>query len=138
MNMSVFEIIKLGQKYLKSWPEKPELIHYFSDYRAVQSCRFVCRYFPVLAVLTFVLQLYLGSWQALPQAMVYGVFLLSMPIQAYIILGVKADKFLPQSLANWYREGVAKVNEQGGNIKLSIYKPRYIDLAQLLQLTYTK
>ncbi len=136
--MSIFEIIKLGQKYLKSWPEKPELIQYFSDYRAVQSCRFVCRYFPVLAVLTVILQLYLGSWQALPQAMVYGVFLLSMPVQAYIILGVKADKFLPQSLANWYREGVAKVNEQGGNIKLSIYKPRYIDLAQLLQLTYSK
>jgi hypothetical protein len=52
------------------------------------------------------------------------------------MLGVKADKFLPPALANWYREGVAKINQQGGNIKLSIQKPRYIDLAELLHLTY--
>jgi uncharacterized membrane protein YfbV (UPF0208 family) len=151
MNLSVVEVIKLGQKYIQCWPEKAELSHYFSEYQAVQSARFVCRYFPALALFTFIMQLYflsgflLGSGSianvinALPQALVYGLFLLSIPVQALVVLGVKADKLLPPSLASWYRDGLDKAKEQGGQNKLTnlaIAKPRYIDLAQLLQLTF--
>ncbi len=152
MNLSVIQLIKLGQKYCKLWPEKAELATYFADYRAVQSTRFVCRYFPALALFTVIMQLYFSSglfsgagninnaFSALPQALVYGAFLLSIPVQALVISGVKADKFLPPSLASWYRNGVEKVKEQGGAQSLenlSISKPKYIDLAQLLQLTYS-
>ncbi len=117
MNLSVVELIKLGQRYCKLWPEKAELSRYFADYRAVQSARFVCRYFPALALFTVVMQLYFASGfftgsgeinkaiNALPKALVYGVFLLSIPVQALVILGVKADKYLPPSLASWYRSG---------------------------------
>jgi uncharacterized membrane protein YfbV (UPF0208 family) len=76
---------------------------------------------------------------ALPQALVYVLFLLSIPLQALVVLGVKADKFLPPSLASWYRSGLEKAKEQGSQNKLTdlvTSKPRYIDLAQLLQLTY--
>lgn len=136
--MSVIEIIKLGQKYLGLWPDKKELLYFFSEYRSIQVARFVCRVFPYLAVGVFIVQLYLGSLQLLPQALVYLFFILSMPLQALVMLGVKADKYLPQSLAQWYKEGVAKINEQGGDIKLSVSKPRYIELAYLLNLTYSK
>lgn len=151
MNLSVVQIIKLGQKYINFWPERAELARYFSDYRAVQSARLVCRYFPALALFSFTMQLYFSSGfffgsgsvanvlSALPQALVYAVFLLSIPIQALVVLGVKADKFLPPSLASWYRNGLNKAKEQGSQNKfenLAIVKPRYIDLAQLLQLTY--
>ena len=61
-----------------------------------------------------------------------------MPVQALVILGVKADKILPPSLSTWYKEGVAKINEQGGNITLLLSKPRYIDLAKLLNLSYNQ
>jgi len=151
MNLSVVQLIKLGQRYIKLWPEKAELAQYFADYRAVQSARFVCRYFPALALFTFIMQLYFASGlftgsgaisnsiNALPQALVYGLFLLSIPVQAMVVLGVKADKFLPPSLASWYRTGLEKAKEQGSANKLSdlaVSKPRYIDLAQLLQLTF--
>ena len=136
--MSVIEIIKLGRKYLELWPNKKELLYYFSEYRSIQVARFVCRVFPYLAILTFMVQLYLGSLQLLPQALVYLLFILSMPLQALVMLGVKADKYLPQSLAQWYKEGVAKINEQGGDINLSVSKPRYIELAYLLNITYKK
>jgi uncharacterized membrane protein YfbV (UPF0208 family) len=151
MNLSVVEVIKLGQKYINFWPEKAELARYFADYRAVQSARFVCRYFPALASFIFIMQLYFSSGfflgsgnlanviNALPQALVYGLFLLSIPVQALVVLGVKADKLLPPSLASWYRSGLEKAKEQGSQNKLTdlaIAKPRYIDLAQLLQLTY--
>ncbi|PKI18021.1 DUF412 family protein [Colwellia sp. 12G3] len=162
MNISVVQLIKLGKKYLSLWPDKPELTHYFEDYRGVQSARFVCRYFPALAMFTVIMQLYVASGyplgqgsvsnaiNALPQALVYGLFLLSLPVQALVFSGVKADKLLPPSLASWYRNGLEKVKqqvaEQGKHSKghqndnaivnLATYKPRYIDLAQLLQLTY--
>jgi len=154
MNISVIQIIKLGQHYLKVWPENVELVRYFSDYRAVQSARFVCRYFPALALFTFIMQLYFSSGypmgngsinnaiNALPQALVYGLFLLSIPVQALVITGVRADKFLPPSLASWYRSGIEKAKEQGTQLNVSEFselttiKPKYIDLAQLLKLTF--
>jgi|GEM_PF-532056 len=185
MNIPVVQLIHLGQKYLRLWPEKSELANYFADYRAVQSARFVCRYFPALALFTVLMQLYFASGlffaqedigqdsfgqgaidralAALPQALVYGLFLLSLPVQALVISGVKADKLLPPSLASWYRSGLEKAKQQAmknsstetsfqsqsqnqnsntNNInaqvinKLAVYKPRYIDLAQLLQLTF--
>lgn len=152
MKLSVIELIKLGQRYIKLWPERAELAQYFADYRAVQSARFVCRYFPALALFTFIMQLYFASGyltgsaninsaiNALPQALVYGLFLLSIPVQALVVLGVKADKFLPPSLASWYRTGLEKAKEQGSQSSLAdltVSKPRYIDLAKLLQLTFT-
>lgn len=151
MNLSVVQLIKLGQQYINFWPDNAELAKYFADYRAVQSARFVCRYFPALALFTFIMQLYFASGfftssgsinnalNALPQAMVYGLFLLSIPVQALVVLGVKADKLLPPTLASWYRTGLEKAKEQGSLKKfsdLAISKPRYIDLAQLLQLTF--
>lgn len=162
MNISVVQLIKLGKKYLSLWPDKPELTRYFEDYRGVQSARFVCRYFPALAMFTVIMQLYVASGyplgqgsvsnaiNALPQALVYGLFLLSLPVQALVFSGVKADKLLPPSLASWYRSGLEKVKQQVAEqekhskgykndnaiVNLATYKPRYIDLAQLLQLTY--
>lgn len=170
MKLSVVQLIKLGQEYLSLWPEKPELRYYFAEYRGVQSARFVCRYFPALALFTVIMQLYLTSGyhlgqgsishaiNALPQALVYGLFLLSLPIQALIFSGVKADKLLSPSLASWYHSSLEKIKQQirqrdaeqddysntqdnyDNNYtiaNLATYKPRYIDLAQLLQLTYS-
>lgn len=170
MNISVVQLIKLGQKYLSLWPEKPELTYYFEDYREVRSARFVCRYFPALALFTVIMQLYVASGyplgqgsmsnaiNALPQALVYGIFLLSLPVQALVFSGVKADKLLSPSLASWYHSSLEKVKQQGKQraveqrehsdgyknshatdsaiANLATYNPRYIDLAQLLQLTY--
>jgi hypothetical protein len=137
MRMSVFEIIKLGRKYLQLWPEKVELASYFEEYRAIQISRLVCKYLPGMALFIFIIQLYLGGFHALPQAIVYALFILSIPVQAMVILGIKADKFLPPGLASWYKEAVAKMNQQGGQIKLSLTKPRYLDLASLLNSSYS-
>lgn len=151
MNISVVQLIKLGQKYCQLWPEKAELAKYFAEYRAVQSARFVCRTFPALALFTVVMQLYLSSGlmtgagninnalNALPVALMYGIFLISIPVQALVMLGVKADKYLPPTLASWYRSGLEKAKAQGctNQLKdLALTRPKYLDLAKLLQLTF--
>jgi uncharacterized membrane protein YfbV (UPF0208 family) len=136
MNMSVVELIKLGRKYMELWPQRAELGNYFAEYQAVQISRLAFRYLPGIALFSFIMQIYLGSVTLLPQALVYSLFILSIPVQALLMLGVKADKFLPVALASWYKESVAKVNEAGGSIKLSVHKPRFIDLAKLLNISH--
>lgn len=136
--MSVFQLIQLGRKYLQLWPHKAELSSYFSEYQIIVFSRFVFRYFPALAIFTLLLPIIFSVQGAYPQNFFYALFIASIPVQALVILGVKADKFLPPSLASWYKEGVARVNEQGGKIKLSLNKPRYLDLAQLLNLSYQR
>jgi uncharacterized membrane protein YfbV (UPF0208 family) len=118
------------------WPQRAELGHYFAEYQAVQISRLAFRVLPGIALFSFIIQLYLGSLSFLPQALVYSLFILSIPVQALVMLGVKADKFLPVALASWYKESVAKVNEAGGSIKLSVHKPRFIDLAKLLNISH--
>ncbi|MDO6427739.1 terminus macrodomain insulation protein YfbV [Thalassotalea sp. 1_MG-2023] len=134
--MSVVEIVKLGRKYMLLWPERRELAEYFAEYQAIKMSRLVCKYLPGVALFTLVMQLYFGGIASLPQSVVYTVFMLSVPLQALVMLGIKADKFLPPALAAWYKEGVAKINQGGGDIKLSVQKPRYVDLAQLLNVSY--
>lgn len=134
--MNVVEIVKLGRRYMQLWPEKAELASYFEEYRSIQISRLVCRYLPGIALFVLIMKLYLGGVQLLPQSLVYTLFILSIPVQALVMLGVKADKFLPPALSNWYKEGVAKINQSGGQIKLSMQKPRYIDLAMLLNVSY--
>lgn len=134
--MSALEIIKLGHKYLKLWPDHPELVKYFADYSAVIAGRFVCKVFPAMAVTVVFVQLYLGSSAMLGQALMYGLFIISMPLQALVMLGLKADKRLPPSLASWYREAVTKIKGQSTKDPLSLINPRYLDLALLLNITY--
>lgn len=137
MNMSLSQIIQLGRRYLKRWPERAELSQYFREYHQVVVARFVCKYAIHFAGVIVVLPIAFSSYALLPQAAVSAVFVLSMPIQAYIMLGLQADKLLPPGLASWYKEGVAKFNQQGGDIKLSTAKPKYFDLVELLNVTFS-
>lgn len=136
MKLSVLEIIMLGRKYINLWPKRSGLDEYFAEYQAVNISRLVCRVMPGLALFCFVMQLYFGSLGILPQALLYTLCILSFPLQALIIMGVKADKTLPPALASWYKKSVARVNQEGGNIKLSTQQPRFLDLAYLLNLTF--
>lgn len=138
MNMNLLQITLLGRKYLSLWPNKAELQSYFDVYRQVLISRFVCRYAIHFAMLIVVLPFIFNSNTMIQQTIVSVVFVLSLPIQAYIMLGIQADKSLPPSLAAWYKEGVARINEQGGSMKISVHKPRYMDLVELLNLSYSR
>ena len=136
--MNVYKLIQLGKKYLQLWPQKSELISYFNEYQIIVFSRFVFRYFPSLAIITLLLPVIFHVNNAYPHMFFYALFIASIPIQALVMLGVKADKYLPPALASWYKESVARVNQQGGDIKLSLKKPRYFDLALLLNQSYQK
>ena len=136
MKISLLQLIHLGRKYLKLWPERAELMQYFTEYRQISISRFVCRYSMHFAVLVVALPFAANVGFLWNQALVSALFIMSMPVQVYIMLGLQADKYLPPALAAWYREGIAKINQQGGDIKLLTNKPKYLDLVQLLNVSY--
>lgn len=138
MNLSVVALIKLGYQYMSLWPKRTELAEYFAEYKTIQFSRMVLNIAPGIAVLSLILQVGLQPESGLVMGLFYCILLSSMPVQALVMLGVKADKVLPPALAAWYKEGVARYNQQGGDIKLSVHKPRYIDLAKLLNMTYQR
>ena len=92
MNLSVVALLKLGVKYMKLWPQRPELSQYFPEYSVVQFARLVCKFIPGLALFTLIMQIGLAPENGLATGVFYCVFLLSLPIQALVMLGVKADK----------------------------------------------
>ncbi|WP_448211499.1 terminus macrodomain insulation protein YfbV [Colwellia sp. MEBiC06753] len=136
MKLSVIALIKLGYKYLQLWPNRAELSQYFQEYSTVQFARLVINWSPGLALFSFLIAYGLQADAGITTGLFYFIFLVSLPVQALVILGVQADKVLPPSLAAWYKEGVARYKQQGGEIKLSLHKPRYLDLAKLLNMTY--
>lgn len=138
MNKSIFDLIRLGRKFINYWPERAELGHYFSEYRAVMLTRMACRYLPMLAIIVFAVQVGLAGSDFVTQALLYFIFINSIPVQALLLMGHKSQQELPPSLASWYREGLNKLKEHGANVKLSLARPKYIDLAQLLDITYSR
>lgn len=136
MNKSVIEIIKLGHRYLKLWPERPELSQYFQEYYAITLARFVWRNFLGFSLFLLLFFTLITGSQDINLLVFYVIFSLSMPVQVLVMLGVKADKDLPPGLSAWYKEGLARYNENGGELELSTGRPKYIDLAKLLNLTY--
>lgn len=138
MNISVIDLIKLGHRYLKLWPERTELAEYFQEYRSVMMARIIWRNFAGFCLFILLFYTLIVGSADIGLLVFYFVFALSMPVQMLVILGVKADKDLPPGLSAWYKEGLARFNEKGGEVELSAHKPKYIDLAKLLHLTYEK
>jgi uncharacterized membrane protein YfbV (UPF0208 family) len=138
--MNLLDIIFLGRRYLKLWPEKTELLNFFAEYRQVLIGRMVCRYSAHFAALIFALPFALplpvDSDYFIQNTLVVSLFILSLPVQVYIILGLQADKYLPPSLAKWYKEGISNIDQNNTAVKLTTGKPKYFDLVQLLNLSH--
>jgi uncharacterized membrane protein YfbV (UPF0208 family) len=147
MNKPIIDTFRQGQQFVRLWPKRPELAMYFAEYRAVVLTRMLARYFPFFALTIFSFMLYYGGQEYLSQALVYSLFVLGMPLQALLLQGKKSQQPLPPALANWYRQGVSRLQQQRQqaekllsspeeDIKLSLQRPSYMNLAQLLHLSY--
>ncbi|MDN3651247.1 terminus macrodomain insulation protein YfbV [Thalassotalea ponticola] len=138
MQQSILETYKRGLDYIDTWPNKPELINYFPQYKAVLTSRFVLRYAPPLAVLAFTLPLLLHGVEQLKYALFYGLFIASMLVQAVFFMSNQAKLLLPPSLAKWYRDGVEKLQAVNDEVNFTAQKPTFFDLAKLLRYSYNQ
>ncbi|MGX9418283.1 terminus macrodomain insulation protein YfbV [Vibrio sp. RC27] len=125
-----------GQKYMDSWPMRKELSLLFPDQRVIKATRFAIKVMPAVAAISVLTQITFNNVDYLPQAIVIAVFALSLPVQGIWWLGNRSNTLLPPNLVHWYRELNEKILESGGAIEPVKSRPRYKELAYVLNRAF--
>ncbi|GAM55621.1 hypothetical protein JCM19231_2973 [Vibrio ishigakensis] len=128
--------LREGQVYMDLWPMRKELMPIFPEQRIIKATRFGIKVMPAVAAISVLTQMSFQNMSGLPQAIIIAVFALSMPIQGFWWLGTRSKTLLPPSLASWYREIHQKIAETGMALEPPKAKPRYKELAQLLNRAF--
>ncbi len=134
--MKLVRTIHSGFAYSKIWPAKPELNAIFPENKIIFLTQKAARYLPVLAILTAVVQFKLLGGDFLGQILAMMLLLVSMPLQGWYWLGVRANTDLPPALINWANEIREQIQKHGQAASGSGSPKNYLDLARLLQQAY--
>ncbi len=136
MLSNLFHDLVTGHQYSKKWPVKPQLYAIFPECRVIKATHFAVMFLPVIAIISFCIQVAVLGYEFMPQALAMACLILSMPLQGYYWLGKRAQQPLPMSLVNWYGQLENKLLEQGVSVKSNSSKLRYLDMALLLNLAF--
>ncbi|WP_394248214.1 terminus macrodomain insulation protein YfbV [Vibrio profundi] len=128
--------LKDGQKYMDLWPVRKELNAIFPEQRIIKATRFGIKVMPAIAAISVLTQMAFNNYQAMPQAVVVALFAISMPLQGIWWLGNRSNTVLPPALASWYRELHQKIVESGFALEPMKAKPRYKELAAILNRAF--
>ncbi|MGF1690298.1 terminus macrodomain insulation protein YfbV [Photobacterium kagoshimensis] len=133
---SIWSLFRNGQDYMTTWPMRKELAPMFPEPRYIKATQFAIRVMPAVAVISVLSQMVFHNYDAIPQAMIVALFALSMPLQGLLWLGRRSRTDLPPSLATWYRELHEKLESEGNAMEPVKAKPRYVELAQVLNSAF--
>ena len=125
-----------GQKYMDTWPMRNELNLLFQEQRIIKATRFGVKVMPAIAAISVLTQMAFNNYNAMPQAVIIALFAISMPIQGMWWLGNRSNTQLPPALAGWYREIHQKIVESGCALEPMKSRPRYKELAQILNRAF--
>lgn len=125
-----------GQKYMDLWPMRKELSPLFPEHRIIKATRFGIKVMPAVAAISLLWQMSFNNSQAIPQAVVVALFAISLPLQGMWWLGSRSNTKLPPALAGWYHELHQKIIESGFALEPARAKPRYKELATVLNRAF--
>ncbi|GLR02813.1 UPF0208 membrane protein [Vibrio hyugaensis] len=134
--VGLFHSLKDGQNYMEIWPVRKELTAIFPEQRIIKATRFGIKVMPAVAAISVLTQMAFNNYNALPQAIVVALFAISMPLQGMWWLGSRSNTILPPALASWYRELHQKITETGFALEPAKAKPRYKELAMILNRAF--
>ncbi len=134
--VGIVHSLKDGQKYMDIWPMRKELNPLFPEQRVIKATRFAIKVMPAVAAISVLTQMVFTNTQAMPQAIVVALFAMSLPLQGIWWLGNRANTQLPLALASWYRELYMKIVETGFALEPIKSKPRYKELAHVLNRAF--
>ncbi|WP_166113425.1 terminus macrodomain insulation protein YfbV [Pseudoalteromonas sp. Z9A5] len=138
MQKSVMSQVQTGRLYAKKWPMRKELAPLFAEFKVIKATELAVTVMPILAMFTLFFQLnYLGS-DFLPQAIASALFFISLPLQGLLWLGKRAQTPLEPAMHKWYNELHTKMVANGYQTQLNENKPRYLELANLLNDMFDK
>ncbi|EKO3557885.1 DUF412 domain-containing protein [Vibrio metschnikovii] len=132
----IIHSLRDGQKYMDTWPMRKELNLLFPEARIIKATRFGIKVMPAIAAISVLTQMSFHNLQAMPQTIVVALFAISLPLQGIWWLGSRANTQLPPSLAGWYRELHQKIIETGFALEPLKAKPRYKELALVLNRAF--
>ena len=136
MTQSVIQMFRDGQNYMNTWPSEKVLNPIFPEGKVIAATKLAMVSMPPIAIVScFALLDAFGS-SYLPQAFAIFAFFLSLPLQGLLWLGHRANQVLPPQLRNWYAEVHQKMREQGCHIASPQGRPRYMELATLLNKAF--
>ncbi|WP_215398617.1 terminus macrodomain insulation protein YfbV [Rheinheimera oceanensis] len=136
MQYPLYTTLRAGREYSKLWPARAELNSLFIENKVILLTSVTGRYLPGLALLCAAVQYgYLGS-AFLPQILAMMLFLVSLPLQGWYWLGVRAETKLPPSIASWYQQIRQQMQQHGVELAPVSQPGRYKDLAVLLKKAY--
>lgn len=134
---NVFTLLRAGQHYSKSWPNKESgLAAVFPEHHVIKAVQFGIRFMPPVAIFTLGWQVSL-SGQFGP-AVATALFACSLPIQGLWWLGRRATTELPLSLVEWYGNIQQQLASVGHAIESKDSKLTYQDLADILKIAFQK
>ncbi|MGL5947947.1 MAG: terminus macrodomain insulation protein YfbV [Aeromonas sp.] len=127
-----------GQRYLASWPQRPELNALLPENRVIRATLWAQKLTPACAVVALLVQYQWGQALFWPQTVACILFSLSLPLQGYYWLGHRAQQLLPLQLASWYQEINARMQQEARDALLPPVRrqPRYVDLALTLTAAF--
>lgn len=125
-----------GQNYMDLWPMRKELSPLFPEHRIIKATRFGIKVMPAVAAISLLWQMSFNNSQAIPQAVVVALFAISLPLQGMWWLGSRSNTKLPPALAGWYHELHQKIIESGFALEPARAKPRYKELATVLNRAF--
>ncbi|MGI9896918.1 terminus macrodomain insulation protein YfbV [Vibrio natriegens] len=128
--------LKDGQNYMEIWPVRKELNAVFPEQRIIKATRFGIKVMPAVAAISVLTQMAFNNYSALPQSIIVALFAISLPLQGIWWLGTRSNTKLPPSLASWYRELHHKIVESGFALEPVKTKPRYKELALILNRAF--
>lgn len=128
--------IKDGNEYMRTWPMEKQLYSLFPECRIIAATKFGIQVMPPIAIMIVALQLHYLGMEYLPQALTFGIFFFSLPLQGMLWLGNRSNQPLPPSMLAWYRDIYHKMQQQGCTIEAIPPKPRFKELAKLLHKAF--
>ncbi len=134
--VGLFHGLKDGQHYMEIWPVRKELNAVFPEQRIIKATRFGIKVMPAVAAISVLTQMAFNNYNALPQSIIIALFAISLPLQGIWWLGTRSNTSLPPSLASWYRELHHKIVESGCALEPVKAKPRYKELAFILNRAF--
>jgi uncharacterized membrane protein YfbV (UPF0208 family) len=138
MQSTLMITLQQGMQYSKTWPLVNELNAVFPENKIIRMTRFGQQVLPALSVLSLIVQVQWLGQNYLSQAIASALFLLSLPLQGWYWLGLRALSPLPPAMLRWYLEISDKLRQHGVLVPTAAEKPSYQDLAGVLHLAVSQ
>jgi len=126
--------LRMGHHYLQSWPREKVLAALFPENRIIHALELARRVVPALVFVSLLLQFQMGHPELWPSVLSGVLLMLSLPLQGYYWLGLRAETRLPPALGRWYFE----INQKMGSEGRAVSRPCYQDLADTLRQAFRR